>query len=229
MEQKKQAPTTTTPAPKITKAKKPQKTRPSASIPATDTLTTETAPVQAPAKGSQRKRNQAQPEPQAATGTYQAPAQPQTEQPVPFVAKQPQPGQPVQVVVKSQATPQPPQPVAVVAEAHPTSQAKASPLAQKIAYLRELVGNDAALEDALQRGMVKVSLPGAARTRRVRRPIEERPKTRKNWPKAIVKHVRELRAAGKAYAKIEAEVEGLSPDKGRTSWAIVNLLEGDGY
>lgn len=99
----------------------------------------------------------------------------------------------------------------------------------KIQYLRELIADDAALEDALQRGVVKVSVPGAPRSRRARREPHERPKTKKNWPKAIVAQVRKLRTEGKSYAAIEDIVDGLSPDKGRTSWAIVNLLEGDGY
>jgi len=111
----------------------------------------------------------------------------------------------------------------------PAPEPTASPLAAKIAYLRELVGNEAALHDALQRGTVRVQVPGIKATRRTRRDASERPKTKKNWPKAIVAQVRKLRGQGIAYSKIEAQVDGLVPDKGRTAWTIVNALEGDGY
>jgi hypothetical protein len=91
-------------------------------------------------------------------------------------------------------------------------------------YLRELVGNEAALEEALKRGSMRVSLPGAARTRRARRDPSERPKTRKVFAPELVTQIRTLRSAGHSYAQCEV-LAGLQPDKGRTAWRIVNAYE----
>jgi hypothetical protein len=87
------------------------------------------------------------------------------------------------------------------------------------------MADDLAIAGALQRGIVRVSIPGTARTRRARRDPSERPKTRKVFAPELVKAVRELRRHGHSYAQCEV-LAGMKPDKGRTAWMIVNNYDG---
>jgi hypothetical protein len=85
-----------------------------------------------------------------------------------------------------------------------------------------------AIASALQNRTISVRLPTAtgSRTRVARRdPSERTYRTRKVFDPTLVKHVRDLRRGGMSYAKIETAV-GLKPDKGRTSWMLVNYYEG---
>ena len=203
------------PAPKTTKATQPQQKRAQvkatsvvnnrslrASKGATATQTAETARVTAPATGTQnRGKNNSD--------------MITIESPVPSQPQEDADSRLADAIASAE----------VVVQLKPQPAPTASPLAAKIAYLRELITDDAALADALQRGAVKVQVPGLARTRRLRREPHERPKTRKVFAPALVKRVRELRRQGHSYAQCEA-LAGMKPDKGRTAWMIVNNYQG---
>jgi hypothetical protein len=113
----------------------------------------------------------------------------------------------------------------VVVSLQPAPPDSSAPFAAKMAYLRELVANESALEQALRLGTVRVRVPGQARTTRQPAAITSKSTLRgphKGLDEATRQRAITLRNQGMSYVQVDVEL-GI-PDavkhKGRVSYLI---------